>query len=341
MEKKKLVIWDLDNTIWDGVISEDSEVILRDGIVTVISELDNRGILQSISSKNNYEQAMEQIKKFDLYKYFVYPMINWNNKSENIEIIVKNINIAMDTVAFVDDQQFERDEVNFRFPAVTCIDSIEISDLLNRDDMSPLYLTEDSKLRRSLYQSDIVRKQIEDSYTGTKEDFLESLGINMSIEYAQEIDLKRAEELTVRTHQLNSTGYTYSYDELKGFISSDDYKLLVVDLNDKYGDYGKIGLVLILCEKGVWTLKLLITSCRVMSRGIGKVLLSLIVNMSIKENVKLRAELVPTDKNRIMSITYSLMGFHVISRDDEKQILEYAGEKEILTPSYIDVCIKN
>ena len=66
----------------------------------------------------------------------------------------------------------------------------------------------------------------------------------MKVQKAEEEDLCRAEELTIRTHQLNSTGYTYSYDELKDFCTNDAYDLLVVDLNDKYGYYGKIGLVL-------------------------------------------------------------------------------------------------
>lgn len=339
-KKVKLVVWDLDNTIWQGIISEDNEVQLREGIISLIEELDQRGILQSIASKNNFDQAMEQLRKFQLEDYFIYPMINWNSKSDNIELIVKNINISMDSVAFVDDQQFERDEVNFRFPEVTCINSEDIDTLLDRDDMNPLFITDDSRLRRSMYQSDIKRKQVEDNFTGTQEEFLHSLGMRMVIEYAKEEDLKRAEELTVRTHQLNSTGYTYSYDELKEFITDEKYKLLIVDLNDKYGYYGKIGLVLISCEDDIWTLKLLLTSCRVMSRGVGKALLGLLVNMAMENNKKLRAEYVPTDRNRIMGITYSLMGFHICQEDSEKQTLEYTGDKLIPIPSYLDVLMK-
>lgn len=339
-KKIKLIIWDLDNTIWNGVLSEDDEVTLREEIVGIIKEFDRRGILQSVASKNNHDQAMEQLRLFHLDEYFLYPKINWNNKSENVETIVKHINISMDTVAFVDDQQFERDEVSFKLPDVTCVDADEISNLLSRDDMNPLYITEDSNLRRSMYQSDIVRNQEEDVFTGTQEEFLESLGMKMVVEYAKEDDLKRAEELTVRTHQLNSTGYTYSYEDLKGFITAENYKLFIVDLVDQYGYYGKIGLILIYCEEGVWTLKLLLTSCRVMSRGIGKALLGLIVNMSLENNVKLKAEFVPTNRNRIMALTYSLMGFHICHKDEQKQTLEYLGEKEISIPSYLAITIK-
>jgi FkbH-like protein len=240
-------------------------------------------------------------------------------------------------VAFVDDYEFELDEVKFRLPQVTCINSTDLTGFLERDEMNPLYITEDSRVRRSMYQSDIIRKQVEESYTGTKEDFLASLGMKMTVSYAQENDLRRAEELTVRTHQLNSTGYTYSYDELKEFISSDNYKLLIVDLTDRYGYYGKIGLILLHCEKQVWTIKLLITSCRVMSRGIGKILLSLLVNISIDKGVKLLAEYIQNDRNRIMGVTYSLTGFHSCGDVGSKNMLEYTAGVKIPIPSYIEV----
>ncbi len=334
-KKVKLVIWDLDNTIWQGIISEDKEVRLRKDIFNIINALDQRGILQSIVSKNNHEHAMEYLREFHLEKYFIYPMINWNTKSTNVEMIVKSINISMDTVAFVDDQQFERDEVNFKFPEITCIDAGEIDKILDRDDMNPLYITDDSKLRRTMYQDDIKRKQIEDTYVGTQESFLESLEMNMVLESATEDDLKRAEELTVRTHQLNSTGFTYSYDELKAFILDDKYKLLIAGLNDKYGYYGKIGLVLILCNKEEWMLKLLLTSCRVMNRGIGKVLLGLLINMALENN--LAAQIGSGLSGVLYVLDEPSIGLH--QKDNEKQILEYTGQDKILLPSYIDVTV--
>lgn len=146
MSKKKLVIWDLDNTIWNGVLSEDDNVTLRENIESIIKTLDSRGILQSIVSKNNYEDAMQKLRELELAEYFLYPMINWSSKSTNIRNIVKQINVGMDTVAFVDDQNFERDEVSYHLPDITCIDATDINTLLDRDDMNPTYITEDSKL---------------------------------------------------------------------------------------------------------------------------------------------------------------------------------------------------
>lgn len=336
-KKTKLVIWDLDNTIWNGILVEDKEVVLRDGITEIIKTLDERGILQSIASKNDMDVAFAKLEEFKLAEYFLYPQINWGPKSKSVETIVKSINIGFDTVCFIDDQVFERDEVNAKFPEVLSLDVCEIEHLLERDEMNSMFITSDSKYRRQLYQTDIIRKEKEEMFEGTEEEFLKTLDLKLKVKPAEDGDLKRAEELTVRTHQLNSTGYTYSYEELKDFITNPNYLLYVAELEDRYGKYGTIGIILLECEKEVWTIKLLITSCRVMSRGVGNCLLSMLVNFSRRNHVELHAEFVPTDRNRIMAITYSLNGFHVIEKGEDKQILCYQADKDAPYPSYIDL----
>ncbi len=89
-----------------------------------------------------------------------------------------------------------------------------LDDLLDRPELNPRFITEDSRLRRRMYQADIARNREEAEYVGPKEEFLATLGMVFTIAPCREEDLKRAEELTVRTNQLNTTGYTYSYEEL-------------------------------------------------------------------------------------------------------------------------------
>src|SRR5262245_6438166 len=109
----KCVVWDLDNTLWHGALIEDGYVRLKDNVVGIIKTLDSRGILQSIASKNDYDQALDQLRRFGLAEYFLYPQINWNTKSSSIKVISSSINIGLDAVGFIDDQEFERDEVAF------------------------------------------------------------------------------------------------------------------------------------------------------------------------------------------------------------------------------------
>lgn len=135
--------------------------------------------------------------------------------------------------------------------------------------MNPKFITEDSLRRREMYMQDQQRNESEQEFTGTKEEFLAGLGMVMSISEAELEDLQRAEELTVRTHQLNSTGITYDLEELDSLRRSPNHLLLIANLEDRYGDYGKIGLMLVECGPEEWTIKLLLMSCRVISRGGG------------------------------------------------------------------------
>ena len=333
--KIKCVVWDLDNTVWDGVLLETEQVQLKEHVPEVIKELDRRGILQSISSKNEFEPAKKKLEEFGLWEYFIYPEINWNAKSQSIESIAKSINIGIDTLAFIDDQEFEREEVNFSIPDVLTIDAADIDKVLNLERMMPTFVTEDSKKRRKLYQTDIVRNNIEKEFSGTKGEFLASLQIKMEITLGEDKDLKRMEELTVRTHQLNSTGYVYSYEELKWFISSDKHEVIVAKLSDKYGDYGKIGLSLIEKKEEYWEIKLLLMSCRVMSKGVGNVMLNYIINLAREHGVSVRAQFVPTDRNRIMYITYKFNGFNEVQNEENLIVFEADTSYERQIPEYI------
>lgn len=337
MKKKKIkcVVWDLDNTIWDGTLLEDKTVTLKEGIRDIMLELDNRGVLQSISSKNNYEDAMNKLKEFQIADFFIYPQISWDVKSKSIGMIAKNINIGLDTIAFIDDQVFERDEVNFTYKEVMCIDASDINQLLDREEFKPSYYTQDSKMRRIYYQNDIIRNQVENEFLGSQEDFLQSLRMVLTVSKAKEQDLKRVEELTVRTHQLNSTGYTYSYEELREMLNSDEYDLYVTQLDDIYGEYGKIGLALVEKKDRLWELKLLLMSCRVMSRGVGSVLLYYIMNQAREKKVQLRSFFIPTDRNRTMYVTYKFGGFREVDKKGELLILEADLSKEKIIPDYI------
>lgn len=335
----KCVVWDLDNTIWDGILTEDGNVALKDGILDIIKLLDKRGILQSIASKNNYDDAMKKLKELGIDEYFLYPQINWNPKSGSIKTIRENLNIAMNTFMFVDDSEFEREEVLHSVEDIRVMDALDIFDAVNTPDFIPKFITEDTVNRRKMYMADYNRKQDEEKYEGTSEEFLKSLDMHLTISDVTEKDLQRAYELTVRTHQLNSTGYTYSYDELLEFINSDKHIFKIAQLTDKYGDYGKIGLILVE-NTDVLRIKLMLMSCRVMSRGVGSALLIYLGKLSEQTEKKMYAEFMTTEKNRIMYITYKLMGFDEIEDNNGAVLLEYNSEEERDYPPYFKIEIK-
>jgi FkbH-like protein len=336
----KCVVWDLDNTVWDGILLEDETVTLRPHVVEILRVLDERGILHSIASRNDHDTAMAKLQEFGIDEYFLYPQINWNSKASSVGQIAKDINIGLDTIAFIDDQPFEREEVAFTHDKVLCIDSAQLDDLLDRPELNPRFITEDSKIRRRMYMADIARNREEAEFVGPTEEFLSTLEMIFTIATAKEEDLKRAEELTVRTHQLNTTGYTYSYEELDAFRTSPRHKLLISSLEDRHGTYGKIGLTLIEKDPDVWTVKLLLMSCRVMSKGVGMIMIHHILRMAKEAGVKLRAEFLSTDRNRQMLITYRFAGFKEVAREGDVAIMENDFSAIQPPPPYVDLRVE-
>lgn len=336
----KCVVWDLDNTLWQGVLTEDLTLNLNPMAAKAIKELDNRGILQSICSKNDYQPAMEQLKKFGVDQYFVYPQINWGTKSENIKKIRKALNFGIDTFAFIDDQIFEREEVAYAIPEVLCIDAAEIDGLLERKEMMPKYVTEDSKNRRLLYLNDMERDQTEEFFDGSPEEFLKTLDLKFTVAPAVEADLSRVEELTVRTHQLNSTGTQYSYEDLRQLIHSKNHEVFIAQMDDKYGQYGKIGISVVEKNKNYWDIKLLLMSCRVISKGVGAVMLKYIMKSARKHGVRLYADFIPTDRNRVMYITYKFGGFKEVKNEGGYIRLEADLNQSGEYPDYVTVIDK-
>ncbi|RAJ38451.1 HAD superfamily phosphatase (TIGR01681 family)/FkbH-like protein [Kitasatospora sp. SolWspMP-SS2h] len=332
----KCVVWDLDHTLWDGILLEDGEAPLRPGLREVIVELDRRGILHSVASRNDHDAATAALRRHGLLDYFLYPQINWNAKSSSIRSIAASLNLGLEAFAFVDDDAFERGEVAFELPELLCVDAADAAGLADRPEFSPRFVTEDSARRREMYRADQERTRVEQEFTGPQEAFLATLGMTLTVLPAQEEDLRRAEELTVRTHQLNTTGYTYSYEELDAFRRSDTHELLVARLEDRHGPYGTIGLVLLAGDPGAWTVKLLLMSCRVMSRGVGGVIINLLRRRARAAGVRLLAEYLPNGRNRMMLITYKFTGFRQLTDDDgpalfEADLTDVPGDPQYLT----------
>jgi FkbH-like protein len=340
-KKIKCLVWDLDNTLWKGILAENDQLELRDGVTDIIQELDKRGILLSVASRNNEQDALEKLQQFGLADYFLYPQINWNAKSSSIERISQQLNIGIDTIAFIDDQVFEREEVRYTFPQVRCYteEIVTAGKLLQLEEFIPQFITSESAGRRLMYIKDEKRNE-EEQTIGSNMKFLESLQMKFVIARAGKEDLQRMEELMVRTNQLNATGYTYSYEELLAIMKDDNYRLYVTELIDKYGSYGKIGVGLVSCADE-WSIKLLLMSCRVMSRGVGTTFIHFIINEARKYNKKLTAEFFPTDRNRMMYMTYRFAGFNTLDKmEDGGERMLHESPLTFNYPAYIDVEIR-
>jgi FkbH-like protein len=333
----KCIVWDLDNTLWEGTLLEGDEVGLRDKVRETLLDLDSRGILLSIASRNHAETALARLRELGLEEYFLYPQINWGSKAASIGVIAENLNIGLDAICFIDDDPFELAEVHAALPQVLCLDHRQLPFLLQMPELKPESVTTESRMRRRMYLGEMRRKQTEEAFTGAHKQFLATLGMVFTISRARAEDLTRAEELTNRTNQLNTTGRTYSREELEKLRCSSRHLLLMAELSDKFGSYGKIGLALVECGPEVWTIKLLLMSCRVMNRGVGVSLLSYILRRARESGVRLLSEFVANDRNRMMYVTYKFAGFTEVETRDGVQILRHSLESIPPVAGYVRV----
>ncbi|MER7167593.1 HAD-IIIC family phosphatase [Micromonospora sp. NPDC000207] len=305
----KCLVWDLDDTLWQGILLEDARVVLPDPIRAVITGLDARGILQSVCSRNDHDLAWARLTDLGVAEYFVVPEIGWGRKSDAVRRIAQRLAFAPDTVAFIDDQPAERAEVAFHLPQVRCYDAREAVSLLGRPEFSPASVTVDARRRRQMYQAGQRRADEQSRFTGPAEDFLRSLDLVMHIRRADDADLSRVEELTLRTSQMNATGVHYPDEVLRALLVEPRYEVLVTTLTDRFGPHGAVGVVLLERHPGVWHLRLLATSCRVVSFGAGTVILTWLVDQAARAGVHLAADFRPTDRNRMMEVAYRFAGF--------------------------------
>jgi methoxymalonate biosynthesis protein len=332
----KCLVWDLDNTLWRGTLLEDGEVELSDAVRELIVELDSRGILQSVASKNDYDLAWERLEKLGVAEYVVLPEIGWGPKSESVRRIAERLNFAHRTIAFVDDQPAERAEVGFHLPDVRCYSADQLSELARLPEFNPV-ATEDARRRREMYQAGFRRDAARDEFVGPDEEFLRRLDIVMRIERADEAALARVEELTLRTSQMNATGVHYPDTVLRSLLADPGHEVLVVTLSDRFGTHGAVGVVLLDVHPSVWRVKLLATSGRVVGFGAGAAILRWLVDQAARAGTHLVADFRRTDRNRMMEVAYRFAGFTEQRCGCQDHVPRDAGAEDVhllhLTPT--------
>ncbi|QIB47722.1 amino acid adenylation domain-containing protein [Streptomyces aureoverticillatus] len=323
----KCLVWDLDDTMWDGVILENDTVTPRPEALRALTELDRRGILHAVASRGDHATAATYLRAHGLLDRFAAVCVGWGDKSESVRRIARELNIGVDSLAFIDNDPLERAEVQHALPQVRVYTPEDMAGLPERPEFTPAVTTAESADRAALYRTERARKESEDTFDGTREEFLTWLGLEMRVWRATPEDLARAHELTVRTHQLNSTGLVYGMEELRELIASPDHEILVASLRDRFGDYGTIGLSVSHRRGGDSVLRLLLMSCRVMSRGVGTLFIQHVNARARAAGLRPLAEFVATPVNRVMLVTLRFSGFQVLDAGPEPVVLVAPDEQ--------------
>lgn len=262
-EKIKLVIWDLDDTFWDGSFEEDTVRIVNDNI-KILNKLIDRGILNSICSKNDFEKIKNYLESLNLWDLFVFPSINYTPKGKAISEIIKEAQLRPQNTLFIDDNLINLNEVKFYNPKINVSTQDIIPHLLN---MSSLSGKNDLKRKNLLNYKLLEKKKNIKSTYNTNIEFLKSSNINVNIdEILDEKELLRGHELIIKTNQLNFTKKRDSFDELQFKFKMKDFKFYKISVKDRFGDYGYVGIVSINIFNNL--LEHFVFSCRILDMGI-------------------------------------------------------------------------
>jgi len=337
MEKKCLIL-DLDNVLWGGIIGDDGLENIHVGDLGIgkaftqiqqwVKQLRQRGIIIAVCSKNDEKNAKEPFEKhpdmvlhLDDIALFV---ANWNNKADNIKYIQKTLNIGFDSMVFLDDSPFERNMVRACIPGITVPELPQdpaeyLSYLKKLNVFEAVSYTEEDTQRTQQYQEEskrvITRQSFEDENA-----FLATLEMKCTVKPFDAFHIPRIAQLTQRTNQFNLRTIRYTQDELNKIAASGDYFCLSFSLQDKYGDYGLICVVILQKrERKKLSIDTWLMSCRVLSKGVEQFVLNTIVDVARKNGVEtILGEYIPTPKNGMVKDHYLKLGF---SKEGERWTL--------------------
>ena len=334
--KVKCVVWDLDNTLWDGTLveTEDPSVLkLKPGILDVIQELDSRGIIQSVASKNDHAAAMAVLERLSVAEYFLYPQIHWNPKSGSVEQIAKRLNIGIDALALIDDTAFERSQVTSVRPQVRTYDATEIAGLLARPEFD-VPVTAESRSRREMYRAEEKRNTLMQAEQTDIADFIRKCNLKMHLfEPNTEDEKLRCYELIVRTNQLNMSGKKYTPEEFQEILARPNHKNFAFSCADDFGEYGIVGFGQYRVEGSTLVFTEFAMSCRVAGKFVESALFSHLLQAEHCESGIF--QVIKTRKNALLRNTLEQIGF--IAAHTAGEQIQYTFCSELLNSDLISL----
>ena len=298
---KKVLVLDLDNTLWGGVIGEEGLMgieLSSDGYGKAfydfqkeILNLKKRGILLALCSKNNENDAKEVFDEHpDMvlsWEDFIVKKINWNDKASNIKEIAAELNLGIDSIVFIDDNPAERQWVKSKLPEVFVADFPDeaadlMSFLLSLRVFNTFFITEDDFSKTQKYQTENLRKELKEKSL-TYEDFLISMEIRCSVKEVDEAEIKRVTQLLGKTNQFNFTTKRYSENAVNEFMNRPDSSVFSLRVTDKFGDYGLVGVAILLRDVDKVVLDTFLLSCRVLGKKVEEFFLAYLSDYAFNE----------------------------------------------------------
>ena len=354
----KVLVLDLDNTCWGGVIGEDGMAGIKLGgeypgaafvaLQRVALDLYARGVVLAVCSKNNQADAMEVIETHPemLLRpgHFGALRINWTDKAENLRDIAAELNLGLDSLVFVDDNPVERERVRQALPQVRVLDMpadpMDYAAALRACPwFEQLSLSDEDRERGRYYTEERARRQILDE-AGGLDGFLRSLEIEATMAPVDALSLARAAQLTQKTNQFNLTTRRYREEDVAAMMASDAWIVRTLKASDRLGDSGIVCVGLVELDGTTARIDTLLMSCRVIGRGMETAFLAdLIAAARGAGALTLEGSYLPTAKNVLCADFYPNHGFERVSDDADGGIvyrLDIAASP-VVTPEWIKV----
>ena len=276
----KAIVLDCDGTLWRGACGEvgPSGIVLDRSALALqefVNAQRNNGMLVCLCSKNNEAdvfEVFEQHPQMPLKREsIVASRINWLPKSENIKSLAIELGFGSDAFIFIDDNPVECAEVRSNCPEVLTLQLPEAySDILNLLEhvwaFDHFQVTSEDKQRTEYYQQNIQREKIKPQFL-TFDDFINHLNLQICIAAPMPAQLDRVAELTFRTNQFNTTTIRRSASEI-GLLLKGGMECLVVNVIDRFGDYGVVGVIFFKINSCVLEVDTFLLSCRALGRGV-------------------------------------------------------------------------
>jgi len=339
-EKVKCVIWDLDRTVWDGILGEQDQekVTLRPSVLQTMQVLDERGILQSVASKNDCGTTVQVLERLKIAHLFLYPQINWEPKSVSISRIAKALNIGMESCAFIDDSPFERAEVACECKGVRIFSEAEMDGLLARPEFD-VPVTTESRNRREFYDAEFQRKQEAVQYGDRYEAFLSTCEMQATLFRPSELEhIDRCLELLHRSNQLNLSTHRYSRQEFIGILSRPEVVCICTFCRDRFGEYGIVGFASIDVSSGNAVLKDFVLSCRVAQKKVENAWFKQAVELARRAGYSsIRATYVKTQRNGVLLKALREVGFVESAKSEVASDLELTCEHVPVSSDIVSV----
>ena len=349
---KKLIVTDLDNTLWGGVVGDiGSENLVLGGHHSVgeaykdfqlaLKALTKKGIVLAITSKNDESIAMNAIENHSemvLRKSdFVAWRINWDDKAKNIFEIAQELNLGLDSIVFLDDNPFERERIKHSLPEVLVPELpkdplLYKHFLLQLDCFDSNSISEEDRKRTELYSVEKQRLDHKNSFNDLEE-WLKSIDIKVKCEELNSENLQRVLQLLNKTNQMNLLTARYTEKELLDRSFEENHFTFAFSVKDNFGDAGLTGVIGLQVVEDTLTFTDFVLSCRVIGRKIEETMLSVSINLARKLNLKfVEANYIPTEKNKPCFYFFQNSKFEI-----QKNKFSWEVEKMYIRPYYVDL----